>query len=552
MLINRKLICWLIVVAAIVNFLGIFQPLIRNDDPVLYATIAKHIAVSGDWGGLYFAGQPWLDKPHFPFWISAIFFKLFGINSFAYNFAGFIFYLLGGLYTYKLAKLLYNDSVGLISLLIYLTSVHLMMSGTFDIRAEAYLLGEIIPACYYWLLYDKRFNWRYLILASLFTAFAMMTKGVFVVITIFSGLVFTWLYTKQIHKMISGKWLLGYVCSLIFILPELICLYQQFDMHPELLVFGQHNVSGISWYFWGSQFGRFFNSGPIVHNNGNIFFFVHTYLWAFLPWSMLFIISMWHIIKDFKSNDRVSKAKNIYLLGNFWLTFILFSLTKFQLDHYTNIIMPFAAIFCADYIERTFAIRKFAVAQKIVGSLILLIGIISPIYLFHFSVLSLYAIIPFIILIWMWRSSAYSYHEQVVLISTLSICSVFVFALIVNVFVCKTYDVGYNLANEINDKNVTEDIYDLNSNMLPFEFYTKSNVYKVQNDSELPKIGKYYVLVKENSFYNQDNIYLNKLNFSLEYKFCGNTIDKIIPYYNNKSELEKHLECFILVKHHET
>ncbi|MDD3267018.1 MAG: glycosyltransferase family 39 protein, partial [Burkholderiales bacterium] len=239
MLINRKLIYGLIIIAFVVECIGIFQPLLRNDDPVLYAIIAKNMVLSNNWIGLFMNGQPWLDKPHFPFWAIAFSFKIFGINSFAYNLPGFLFFILGGIYTYKLAKLLYNKDVALVSFLIYLTSLHLMMSTTIDLRAEAYMLGQIMPACYYWLRYDNKFSIRYLVLASLFSALAMMTKGPFVVFTIFSGLVITWIYTGQFKKIISGKWLVAYTLTLIFILPELITLYLQFDAHPDLYVFGK-------------------------------------------------------------------------------------------------------------------------------------------------------------------------------------------------------------------------------------------------------------------------------------------------------------------------
>ena len=171
----------------------------------------------------------------------------------------------------------------------------LMLSASVDVRAEAYLLGQIIPAIYYWLRYDHKFNYKYLVLASVFTACAMMTKGLFVVVTIFSGLVITWFYRKQYSRIISYKWLLAFALSLLFILPELICLYLQFDAHPDLLVFGKTHVSGLEWYFWGSQFGRFFNSGPIVNNHGNPLFFVHTFLWAFLPWSLVFIFALFYL-----------------------------------------------------------------------------------------------------------------------------------------------------------------------------------------------------------------------------------------------------------------
>lgn len=553
MLINRKNLYLLLFISIIINFIGVFQPIIRNDDPALYAGIAKHIVTSNDWVGLYSYWQPWLDKPHFPFWASALSFELFGLNAFAYNFAAFFFYLVGGLYTYKLAKLLYNQDVGLISSIIYFTSFHLMMSGTLDVRAEAYMLGQIVPACYYWLLYDRHseLNWRYLFLGSLFTALTIMTKGVFVVVTIFSGLVITWLYTKNISRLISGKWLLAYVLSLVFILPELICLYLQFDMHPELTVFGKHNVSGLAWFFWGSQFGRFFNSGPIVNTHGDIFFFLHTYLWAFLPWSLLFIISTVAMLKNRKLQRKSENAKNVYLSASFWLTFIMFSLTKFQLDHYTNIIMPFAAIICARYLEQMFSqARGVAMMQKIIAYLILILGICAALYLYKVSLLSLYVLIPLAVIFYIWqKGNSYSYLEQAIIFPALAILSFFILVLIINWSIFRKYDVGYNVAQTINNTNSSLPVYDFSTSMLPLDFYTKSNLYRVESEDQLPRKGDYYVVLSEKKWLDEKYTYLTIKNYTVVAKFCGNTFDKVLPHYTNQEELAHYLDCFVTIEH---
>ena len=52
-----------------------------------------------------------------------------------------------------------------------------------------------------------------------------MTKGLFVVITIFSGLIAMWIYSGELRKIIQPKWLLVYALSLVLTLPELVCLY---------------------------------------------------------------------------------------------------------------------------------------------------------------------------------------------------------------------------------------------------------------------------------------------------------------------------------------
>ena len=45
----------------------------------------------------------------------------------------------------------------------------------------------------------------------------------------------------------------------------------------------------------------------------------------------------------------------MYLGAAFGVTFLLFSLTSFQLDYYTVIVFPFAAIGCGGYLARVLA-----------------------------------------------------------------------------------------------------------------------------------------------------------------------------------------------------
>jgi len=331
-----------------ITSLGLFcSPILRGNDAYSYAIIAKEIFYSNDWMNLIYRGQDWLDKPHFQFWMTAISYKIFGVNTFAYILPGFIFNLIGAFYTFILGRHLFKSrTIGLFSALFYLTALHLLLD-TINIKQEAYLLGTIIPACYYWCLYHESHTIKnkYLLYGAIFTACAMMTKGIFVLCPIFSGLIILWICQKK--KPDIFKWFLAGLLSMIFILPELIALYIQFDLHPEKIVFGQTDVSGLFWFFIGSQFGRFFNIGSIVQTGhqgiGHYFYFFHVFLWAYLPWIVMLPFAIWKAIKQ----NILKNFGIIYLLGSFIPTFVLFSLTEFQLDHYTNILIPFAAIICA-------------------------------------------------------------------------------------------------------------------------------------------------------------------------------------------------------------
>ena len=81
-----------------VNATGLFNEVFTGDS-ALYATISKSLVESGNYADLYVQGEAWLDKPHFPFWMCALSFNIFGINTFAYKLPFLLFFLIGLFYT---------------------------------------------------------------------------------------------------------------------------------------------------------------------------------------------------------------------------------------------------------------------------------------------------------------------------------------------------------------------------------------------------------------------------------------------------------------------
>ena len=73
---------WLVFITLLINAVAMLSPIINAGDSVLYATLSQHIALSNDWANLVLDGKDWLDKPHFPFWITALFFKIGGVSAF--------------------------------------------------------------------------------------------------------------------------------------------------------------------------------------------------------------------------------------------------------------------------------------------------------------------------------------------------------------------------------------------------------------------------------------------------------------------------------------
>ena len=356
--------------AVLVNFTGLFNT-IMGPDAALYASISKTMVLRNDFVNLFYGGGDWLDKPHFPFWVTALSFKIFGINTWAYKLPGILFLMMGAWYTYLFGRNLYNKTVGLWSVLILLTAQHIVFSNN-DVRAEPYLTGLIIAAVYHFYKSNTLKSNNHLLAASLFTALAIMTKGMFALIPIGGAMAGELIIKRQWKDLFQLRWLLALVLIGIFILPEIYCLYQQFDLHPEKIVFGKTNVSGIRFFFWDSQFGRFFNTGPIK-GKGDLLFYIHTTLWAFLPWSILLFVAVVTLIR--KGFHRPFDQE-WYCLSASLLAFIFFSLSKFQLPYYLNIVFPFFAIIVAQYlyhISTTKSIYRVGLLQNSIACLFLCI-----------------------------------------------------------------------------------------------------------------------------------------------------------------------------------
>ena len=364
----------LVLVGILLNATGLVPP-IMEPDGALYASIAKTMAQTSDLVNLMAQGADWLDKPHFPFWITALSYRVFGVNSFAYKFPALLFWLAGIVYTHRFAQLVYPKLVAQIATLIVLTPYHLVLSNN-DVRAEPYLTGLVVGSVYHFYRVFLGGRGLHLILGALLMACTVMTKGPFVLVPVGAGLVGHWLIVGQGRELLRPRWYLALALTVLFTTPELYCLYRQFDLHPEKIIFGQTGVSGVRFFFWDSQFGRFFNTGPI-RGAGDPFFFLHTLLWAFLPWSLLLYSAVgkaiWGLIK------RTDPLPEYVSLGSGLATLLLFSLSSFQLPHYLNLVFPFYAILSAHFLvslRSEKALRTWTWIQSGIGVLMAILAVL--------------------------------------------------------------------------------------------------------------------------------------------------------------------------------
>jgi 4-amino-4-deoxy-L-arabinose transferase-like glycosyltransferase len=339
--------------ALLVYFVGMLVTTMEIDGAT-YAEISREMFRSGNLLELYHKGHDWLDKPHFQFWITAFSFKLFGVGNFSYKLPAVLFMLLGAYYTYRFGKKWYSPMHGVIAALLLITSQHIITSNS-DVRAEPYLTGLTIFSLYYLAAYLQDRHFRQLVLGAFGLACLLMTKGLFTILPVASGLGLALLYERKWKEILHWQWLVVAVLTLLFTSPVLYAYYHQFDLHPEKQLFGQTNVSGIRFFLWDSQWGRFTNTGPIK-GAGDPSFFLHTMLWAYLPWAFLAYFALYAKGKALFSHRNQSESFTFF---GFVFLFVVFSASRFQLPHYLNALFPLLSVLCADAILRFLQSVKF-------------------------------------------------------------------------------------------------------------------------------------------------------------------------------------------------
>lgn len=482
-LLFRKYFPWLLVLllAVAINFSGISVPFF-TDDPGLYAALSKNMVMRGNYWELFSYGKDWLDKPHFPFWMVALSFKLFDFTTWSYKLPALLFFLMSGFYTYLFAKKNYDQKTGLMAVLILFSAQQILMSNI-DVRAEPYLMALIIGSVYHFYRLEKRFSGTDLILGSLLAACAVMTKGIFALIPIGASVVGELLFKKRFAEIFRLKWLLAILLTAVFILPEIYSLYLQFDSQPGKTTFQGAHISGIRWFLWDSQFGRFINNGPITRKSGSVFFYVHTLIWAFAPWFFMLAYAIFSRIKT-----AFSKQLNEYytLCGalSMWL---IFSLSGFQLPFYTNIIFPFFSIITAAAFSKVFLGRKLAFFKVI--QLVQVCVLVLAIFVFNYFLkpditpLFLTEVAGFGLLIFYLKQKTSGFN----FVFLLSCCA----TLFVNFYLNSTfypllasYKADVQAPKLINQNYLNQPVAVVRSSFNVFQFYCKQPV-QVLSDQEL-------------------------------------------------------------------
>ncbi|MEO7991153.1 MAG: glycosyltransferase family 39 protein [Chryseolinea sp.] len=383
----------LFVPVLIVYIIGMFID-VMEIDAAQYAAMSREMLDAHNYLEIYDRGVDYLDKPPLLFWLSTLSFKLFGISNFSYKLPSVLFSILALFSTYHLGKALRNERTGFYSALI-LSSCQAYFLINHDVRTDTILAACTIFSI--WQLYLFTLNNRFLNLffGALGIGGAMLTKGPIGIMVPALALGFHLLVRREWKTIFKWQWLLIIPLVLIFLSPMLVGLYLQYDLQPGKLIHGVPIQSGLQFFFWTQSFGRI-TGESIWKDDTTPLFFTHTFLWAFLPWCLLFVVGFWSdtkklILSKFKLSDR----EEAITWGGFVFPFVAFSLSHYKLPHYIFVVFPLAAILAGKYAERLFRERNNSLRINILrGSQffisLLLYGLAFLLCFFSFPLQSLF------------------------------------------------------------------------------------------------------------------------------------------------------------------
>jgi 4-amino-4-deoxy-L-arabinose transferase-like glycosyltransferase len=330
---------------------------IQEVDPAQYAEVGRRAFESGDWVHLKDNFGPFLNKPPLAFWLMCGSFKLFGVTSFAVRFPTLLLGALLLLVTARTGALLFDRRTGLwgAAMLGASPALQLMVADPkVDMPVTFFIAAAI------WLMLEARTRPAMAYLAWVAAALAMLAKGplglvVPVLAVAPEGLRRPGTLWQRLRpfKPISGP--------LLFLLVAAPWFYENAR---------EFGAAGPTLMLWNQGLGRLLNP-DFLQNDTTPLFFLHTALWAYLPFSPMFALELLRRARDLLRHRRFPPDEARVLLWWFLVPFVAVSLARYRLPQYCYWMAPPAALIAARaLLSASLPARPLLIAQAVLSSLV--------------------------------------------------------------------------------------------------------------------------------------------------------------------------------------
>ena len=339
---KHKYILIILVISAIVCFVGLGKMALTDPDETFYAQTAKEMFQEKEWITPQIFDQPQFEKPIFYYWLILLGYMIFGITEFAARFPSALFGVFGILGIYYLAKELYDKKTAFISSLLMITSLEYIALARGCVTDM--VLGVTILFCFlFFILGWNREERKYFYYASIMASLAVLTKGP-IGLFIPGVVIFLYiLFAREWEKLRSIPIL---KMILVFLLVTGPWYYMIIKLHGNAFLnefLGFQNVV------------RFLE--PEHKIGSSPYFYIPIVIAGFFPWSALLPCAIIDAYKR-KNGEIKFKKKELFLLVWFLLVFMFFSISKTKLVTYIFPLFPVLAIVTGAYVKEKLSSAK--------------------------------------------------------------------------------------------------------------------------------------------------------------------------------------------------
>ena len=499
-----------IVLCIIIYILGsLFIPLMEIDS-VQYANISREMLQNKSFLQIFDQGKDYLDKPPLLFWLSSLSMYLFGLNDFAFRLPSILMAILAIYSTYKFTLLYYSNEIAALAALV-LASTQAMFLITHDVRTDTMLMAWVMLAIWQFAIWLNNRKWSSLIIAFTAVAFGMMTKGpIALMVPVFSFAPHLIMH-RNFKMLFRWEYLLGIGIIIILLIPMDIGLYQQFDLHPEKVMYEKTGTSGLRFFYWTQSFGRI-TGESVWHENDDFFFLFQNLLWGFLPWTLFLIFGLIsECTKIIRTKFTLNKNEEWVVLPGFLITYTALGISNYQLPHYIYVVLPFTAIIAAKSLYSLVINWENRIFKNIINGInifiyILILSILLVLLLFTFNT-NIYLVIAslsvmgiFFLIVMVKKTEAIPRVIQFALftiVTTNLLLTIFFYPKLLE------YQLGNEVSKVIRQKNIDKNNFYLYQVYYErsLDFYSNYSFQNIENLDSL-KIND-YVLIK-NELINQE------------------------------------------------
>ncbi len=335
---DRGILILLVFLAMLSFFINVGSYGVLETSDARYAEIAREMYHSHDYLHPNFLGIHHYHKPPYTYWITALGYKIFGINPFGARFFLQIAVILQMLLVYKLYRLLFGSKKGAFWAMLIYFSFPMVLSSSRTLTTDPFLTVFVLASLVFWLIYKKRGAIFYFYLFTLSLAFGMLTKGPLI-----------------------------FIIPITFIIPYLIIEKKEGRAKlsiNHLAAWLLFLIVGLSWYLYlvaenSAFFGYFIGRQTIDRFSKNVFNRNEPF-WYFLVFSPLMAMP-WIIVLP-----KLLKEVKIKIISEYLpiILAILIPLLFFTLSSSKRIlyVLPFyglLAVFIANLYEKAKVTSKF-------------------------------------------------------------------------------------------------------------------------------------------------------------------------------------------------